>query len=369
MIAVLARFTASLRSWALTSDRPVGRLGLDELPAGRAKLTQYLAGVATLIIGIIGFVSAPSEEYTGLGVPVVVLISLTTLPIAARWFVGSWPSPKTLVAFVIYADITITVCLLLKQDLLTAIGGTVLFAVVTTFAVIAVSPMACWTHIASSVVVLGIIAVRAALNDAASWWVVVAHTLTMLLMFSAPLVLIVYVGELRSRARDSLVDPLTGLRNRRGLFAAIEAIIITTSTNRQMAICAVVIDVDGMKGVNDNFGHHTGDAVLLDLAEHLRASMVKEWVVARLGGDEFACVTIADLGKAERRVADLVTALTSAQIISGVTVSVGSAISEVRTDSSEQEILLLLRTADAEMYRAKKARKNALLHPKCDPAD
>ncbi|OZC73641.1 hypothetical protein CH251_13990 [Rhodococcus sp. 06-462-5] len=362
MIAAFAHFRASPRSGSKPSNRSIGPPGLDELAVERAKLTQSLAGVATLIIGIIGFVSAPSEEYSGIGVTVVVLISLTTLPIAVQWFVGAWPSPKTLVAFVVYADVTITVCLLLKQDLLTAIGGTVLFAVISTFAVIAVSPLACSTHMAYSVVVLGIIAGRAAMNDAASWWVVVAHTLTMLLMFSAPLLLILYVGELRSRARDSLVDPLTGLRNRRGLFAAVEAIMLTESTNRPIAISAVVIDVDGMKGVNDSYGHHTGDEVLLDLAQQLRASTVTDWVVARLGGDEFACVIVGEVGTIERRVAQLVTTLSSAQMLSGVSVSVGSALCEGHDGSSEQAMLHLLRTADAEMYRAKKSRKERSAH-------
>ncbi|OZC73959.1 GGDEF domain-containing protein [Rhodococcus sp. 06-462-5] len=367
MIAEFARFRASPRSGGKASCRFIGRPGLDELAVERAKFTQYLAGVATLTIGIIGFVSAPSEEYTGIGVPVVVLISLTTLPIAVHWFVGAWPSPKTLVAFVVYSDVTITVCLLLKQDLLTAIGGTVLFAVVTTFAVIAVSPLACSTHMAYSVVVLGIIACRAALSEAASWWVVVAHTLTMLLMFSAPLVLILYVGELRSRARDSLVDPLTGLRNRRGLFAAVEAIVVTASTNRPMAMSAVVIDVDGMKGVNDSYGHQTGDEVLRDLTQQLRASTAKDWVVARLGGDEFACVTVGELATIDLLVSQLMTALSSARMISGVSVSVGSAVTEVFDGSSEQAILQLLNTADAEMYRAKHARKER--SARCDSAD
>ncbi|GGG10511.1 hypothetical protein GCM10007304_25760 [Rhodococcoides trifolii] len=357
MIAVRALLAASIRPSEPRRDPTTGRAGLLDLERQRATLTQYLVGLATLTIGLIGIVSAPSEEYDGIGVVIVVAVSLTTVPVALRWFLGGWPAPHALVAYVVYADVAITICLLLKQDLLTAIGGTVLFAVVTTFAVITVPPLVSSLHMMAAVLVLGIVAVRAVLNDAASNWVVAAHTLTMLLMFSAPLILIIYVSELRSRARESLVDPLTGLRNRRGLLAAVDAIVLTAPKNRPNVMCVVVLDVDGMKKVNDTFGHHTGDAVLLDLTQHLRALTANDWVVARLGGDEFTCVTVGAESATQVRGEELVAALSGARMISGLSVSVGSATTEVHAGGSEQAVLHLLRTADAEMYRAKSARR------------
>ncbi|MGU3437520.1 diguanylate cyclase [Actinomycetes bacterium M1A6_2h] len=357
MIDVRALLAASFRSSGPGRRESAGGPVLLDLDRGRAAIAQYLIGVGTLIIGAIGMVSAPSEEYSGIGVVIVVGISLTTVPVSARWFFGGWPTPKALIAYVVYADVAIAVCLLIKQDLLTAIGGTVLFAVVTTFAVIAVSPLVCSLHMVASIVVLAIVAVRALLNDAASNWVVAAHSLTMLLMFSAPFVLVIYVSELRSRAHESLVDPLTGLRNRRGLLAAVDAIVVTAPKDQSNSMCAVVLDVDGMKRVNDTFGHHTGDAVLLDLTQHLRASAARDWVVARLGGDEFACVTVGDTTNTQTRAHELVGALSAARMISGLSVSVGTACTEVHAGGSEQALLLLLRNADAEMYRAKNARR------------
>ncbi|WP_157226118.1 GGDEF domain-containing protein [Rhodococcus sp. AW25M09] len=315
--------------------------------------------MATVTIGLIGLLSAPTEEYDGIGVIVVVLVSLTTFPVSLRWFFGGWPTPKALVAYVVYADVSIGTCLLLKQELLTAIGGTVLFAVVTMFAVIAVRPSVYWVHMATNVVVLAIVSVRAALNDAASPGVVAAHTLTMLLMFAAPMILVIYVSELRSRAQESLVDPLTGLCNRRGLVAAVETVFLTSQKDRSAEMSAVVLDVDGLKRVNDTLGHHTGDAVLVDLAQHLRAVTSNKWVVARLGGDEFACVSVAEPGTTEPRIEALVAALSDTRMISGLSVSVGSATTEAHVGGSKQAIQLLLRTADAEMYRAKSTRRQS----------
>lgn len=352
MIAVRALF-AEFHPSESRRDNPV----VLDLDGGRVKITQFFIGLATVIIGLIGLLSAPTEEYDGIGVVVVVLVSLTTLPVSLRWFLGGWPSSKLLVAYVIYADVSIGACLLLKQDLLTAIGGTVLFAVVTTFAVIAVRPLVYWVHMAATVAVLVIVSVRAALNEAASMWVVAAHALTMLLMFAAPMVLVIYVSELRSRAQQSLVDPLTGLCNRRGLFAAVDIVLLDAHKDRSVEMSAVVLDVDGMKHLNDTFGHHTGDAVLVDLAQHLRTVTADKWVVARLGGDEFACVCVAEPGTTEPGVEALVAALSDTRMLSGLSVSVGSATTETHSEGSEQAVLGLLRTADGAMYRAKSARK------------
>ncbi|MGB3373325.1 MAG: GGDEF domain-containing protein, partial [Rhodococcus sp. (in: high G+C Gram-positive bacteria)] len=128
-------------------------------------------------------------------------------------------------------------------------------------------------------------------------------------------------------------------------------------------LCAVVVDVDGMKGVNDTYGHHTGDAVLVDLAQHLRALAVNHWIVARLGGDEFACVSIGRPSDIAVRSDELVSSLTCARMISGLTVSVGAATVSISIGDDEQQSARdALRLADAEMYRVKGSRKRILGH-------
>jgi diguanylate cyclase (GGDEF)-like protein len=85
----------------------------------------------------------------------------------------------------------------------------------------------------------------------------------------------------------SLRDELTGLYNRRGLFALAEQEMRAAERQRR-GFTVVFADMDGMKAINDAFGHQQGDNALMDAAELLRATFRGSDVVARLGGDEFA---------------------------------------------------------------------------------
>jgi diguanylate cyclase (GGDEF)-like protein len=91
----------------------------------------------------------------------------------------------------------------------------------------------------------------------------------------------------------SLTDELTGLRNRRGFFVMAEqARKLATRAGKQAVI--VFADVDGLKAVNDRFGHEAGDALLRRFAGILTGTFRDSDVIARLGGDEF-CIFGAEL--------------------------------------------------------------------------
>jgi diguanylate cyclase (GGDEF)-like protein len=89
----------------------------------------------------------------------------------------------------------------------------------------------------------------------------------------------------------SLVDPLTGARNRRGFIDLVD---------HQMRVAArewkklhfVFVDVDEMKSINEEFGHGAGDAALIEIVEIIWASSRTVDVVGRMGGDEFAIALI-----------------------------------------------------------------------------
>lgn len=91
-----------------------------------------------------------------------------------------------------------------------------------------------------------------------------------------------FVSEL---TRTAVVDPLTGLLNRRGLTGAISGAVGGAGPTS-----VVIIDVDDFKQINDRAGHDQGDRVLCDLAEHWRRGIRRTDTVARLGGDEFVMV-------------------------------------------------------------------------------
>ena len=88
-------------------------------------------------------------------------------------------------------------------------------------------------------------------------------------------------------AEQAMVDPLTGVANRRGFDRALE-IELERSARRGHPCALVIVDLDDFKQVNDRHGHAVGDEVLVTLADRLRDSVRSADTVARLGGEEFA---------------------------------------------------------------------------------
>lgn len=87
----------------------------------------------------------------------------------------------------------------------------------------------------------------------------------------------------------SLVDELTGLYNRRGFLTLAEQQLKTAQrSNAEMRM--FFADLDGMKQINDNYGHHEGDWAIIQTAEILRQTFRESDILARFGGDEFAAL-------------------------------------------------------------------------------
>lgn len=85
----------------------------------------------------------------------------------------------------------------------------------------------------------------------------------------------------------SLTDDLTGLYNRRGFLALAEQQTRVAMRDRKPML-VVSADLDGLKAINDTFGHKEGDAAIVETAHVLRECFRKSDLIARLGGDEFA---------------------------------------------------------------------------------
>ncbi len=99
------------------------------------------------------------------------------------------------------------------------------------------------------------------------------------------------VAKLRKAA---VTDPLTGLLNRRGVFGMLDDVLSQAQVPSREAQVAV-IDLDGFKAVNDQFGHAAGDDLLRSLAEAWHAQLLPGQHLARLGGDEFLVVAVDQL--------------------------------------------------------------------------
>jgi diguanylate cyclase (GGDEF)-like protein/PAS domain S-box-containing protein len=85
----------------------------------------------------------------------------------------------------------------------------------------------------------------------------------------------------------SVTDELTGLFNRRGFFTVADQHLKLSDRNKTGAFM-LYVDLDGLKLINDKFGHSTGDLALIELANLLKNCFRNSDAVARIGGDEFA---------------------------------------------------------------------------------
>ena len=152
-------------------------------------------------------------------------------------------------------------------------------------------------------------------------------------------------------------DELTGLANRATLLAATRE-ALSRSLPGERPVALLLCDLDHFKLVNDSRGHEAGDAVLVETAERLRASIRDGDLVARLGGDEFAvlCHAVPSREHAERlaqRLIDDVTRPMQNALDVTMTASIGIALADPGMTAAE-----LLRNADAALYRAKEGGRD-----------
>jgi diguanylate cyclase (GGDEF)-like protein len=163
--------------------------------------------------------------------------------------------------------------------------------------------------------------------------------------------------ELESQANT---DPLTGLGNLRALQRQL-ATLLDVRKRYQHPFAVLLMDIDGLKRINDSHGHPAGDRVLMQVGMSLRRSIRSVDTAARIGGDEF-CVLLPeqDLKSAAKLAARLATAIEEEVASPGdppVTVSIGVAASPEHGDEAEA----LIDTADRAMYRAKAAGEGIAL--------
>lgn len=90
----------------------------------------------------------------------------------------------------------------------------------------------------------------------------------------------------------SVTDSLTGLLNRRGFYLLAEPALELARRNGHSCLLAF-LDVNGLKKVNDVYGHEAGDGLITDVSDVLRGTLRKSDIVGRLGGDEF-CVLVSE---------------------------------------------------------------------------
>ncbi len=161
--------------------------------------------------------------------------------------------------------------------------------------------------------------------------------------------------------RASMVDTLTGVRNRFALQR-------DAAGYENQTICLMMLDVDNFKGLNDTYGHKTGDMVLSTLGETLNARFGAEHCY-RFGGDEFLVVhnqlSAAEFSQQVRRMTAELSDRFLAEHQLRVTFSAGYVFGRCELPG---ELHLMLRHADNKLYESKKAGKNRCLGERYRPS-
>jgi diguanylate cyclase (GGDEF) domain len=164
-------------------------------------------------------------------------------------------------------------------------------------------------------------------------------------------------------ARKATTDELTGLPNRKALYAHVQAQARTYGQfrrrrrgrpdERRMAL--LLMDIDQFRRVNEALGHGVGDRLLVSVADRLSEAIGGDGLVTRLGGDEFAVLAprLVDseaVGVLASRVAD---ALAEPIVLDGLPLDVTAAIGAAIYPDHGTDVITLLRRAEVAMYDAK----------------
>jgi diguanylate cyclase (GGDEF)-like protein len=151
--------------------------------------------------------------------------------------------------------------------------------------------------------------------------------------------------------QDSLID----LPNRRGFMRELERVIARVS-RYDVQGAMLFVDVDGLKMINDSYGHRAGDQSLIQVAELLASGVRKSDVVARIGGDEFGILLEnSDEKTAHETAARLVDLIAGCEFVhDGESLPLSVAIGVGMIDANDSAETVMAR-ADAEMYRRKAA--------------
>ncbi|HWK00609.1 MAG TPA: PleD family two-component system response regulator [Xanthobacteraceae bacterium] len=162
----------------------------------------------------------------------------------------------------------------------------------------------------------------------------------------------------------AIIDPLTGLYNRRYMESHAGA-LVARANDRDKPLSLLILDIDHFKSVNDSYGHEAGDEVLREFASRLRSCVRGVDLACRLGGEEFVVVMPdTDLGIASR-VAERIRRRIAGEPFSidrgarsiEVTISVGLS----SLNGAEDTPALILKRADEALYRAKNSGRNRVV--------
>jgi diguanylate cyclase (GGDEF)-like protein len=159
-------------------------------------------------------------------------------------------------------------------------------------------------------------------------------------------------------ARLALLDPLTGLANRR-LLADRMAVAAERARSGEARLALLLLDLDRFKEINDTLGHDRGDELLVQVADRLSAQVRDGDTVARLGGDEFAVLLpgVESVDDAEAVAGRVLEAFAQPFHLADLTLHIEASSGLALMPDHTLEEITLLRRADVALYASKASRQ------------
>lgn len=289
-----------------------------------------------------------------------VLVSALAAGIRWRWW--PWPTFRQAVMFAVWLDLSVAVLALSMATAVARLCIVLFMGLNGVFVAFILGWRMQVGHLVICSAVIAAIIVPAAADpsvcpdgDLATLGLMLAPTITWVIVVSLCGSILVEYGRtaVRETVKSAHYDALTGLRNRRGMYAAIKRRL--GATTAPIMVVAAVCDIDRFKQLNDRDGHAAGDAALAAKAQHLDALATGGELTARIGGDELVLVTFTS-GAPEPVVAELSARLAPLTLTDGdhgLTASLG--IAAHSTADPHFGVNDVLRRADAAMYEAKRS--------------
>lgn len=156
-------------------------------------------------------------------------------------------------------------------------------------------------------------------------------------------------------------DPLTGIYNRRFLEQSIKQQLDKSNFNN----CALLLlDIDYFKNINDSYGHHVGDFVLISVTGIMKQSIRQGDIIGRIGGEEFAIFLIDVDDQEALQIAERVRKNIEMKtfVISDIEISLSISIGLTMVHSNDVNLSTMMVRSDQALYRAKNTGRNRIVH-------
>jgi diguanylate cyclase (GGDEF)-like protein len=151
-------------------------------------------------------------------------------------------------------------------------------------------------------------------------------------------------------------DELTGLKNRRAFFQQAQQLYSHCKHNR-LPLCAVMLDMDHFKHINDTYGHQVGDQVLRQMGKVISRSFRENDVHGRLGGEEFAVLLPDTSIEVAQNIAEaLIQSI--AGLMTGPVNRISASVGVASMNAGDNDLHSLMNNADKALYRAKARGRN-----------